>query len=288
MSSSISTHSSDESQHEASAFLKKTYTILQDKSNNGAIAWSQNGTAFIVSNPEYFSKEILPKYFKHNNLKSFVRQLNIHGFKKCNSRLSRNREYCHEYFLEGNPELLNKIFRVSVKSMKTTSEDYNEISNNRLAELESENLELKNKLMILQKDLKPTEFPQLQGASDEDTWAVLQALQIYSKVRRFQSDSHLLEIDPTEEALFKKTKDLLETFQSNQLKGNKPILALPSIAQSSASFLNFENENNDETASLGKRSISDSQSIFQLDFPSNLDASESYIYDAEFDLGICN
>ena len=154
MTSSLSTHSGDESNHEASAFLKKTYSILQDKTNHQAVNWSRQGTAFSILNPEFFAKEILPKYFKHNNLKSFVRQLNIHGFKKCNSRLSKNREYCHEYFLQGSPELMNKIYRISVKSMKSTGDEEHSAVN-RLAELEVENYELKNKIKVLQEDLQP-------------------------------------------------------------------------------------------------------------------------------------
>lgn len=283
MTSSLSTHSGDESNHEASAFLKKTYSILQDKTNHQAVNWSRQGTAFSILNPEFFAKEILPKYFKHNNLKSFVRQLNIHGFKKCNSRLSKNREYCHEYFLQGSPELMNKIYRISVKSMKSTGDEEHSVVN-RLAELEVENYELKNKIKVLQEDLqpKPTFIVQERSNQDEDTWAVLQALQVYSKVRRLQSKVSLTEIDPTEEELFRKTRDLLDTFQ-NMSKFNESNQQTPAAE----SFLDFDN-----SESLGKRSTpelsQDSQSFFHLDNCSNLDSCETFSYDAEFELGLSN
>lgn len=41
------------------------------------IVTSQNGTGFLVHDQATFAREILPKYFKHNNFASFVRQLNM-------------------------------------------------------------------------------------------------------------------------------------------------------------------------------------------------------------------
>lgn len=37
----------------------------------------QSGTSFHVFDQGRFAKEVLPKYFKHNNMASFVRQLNM-------------------------------------------------------------------------------------------------------------------------------------------------------------------------------------------------------------------
>lgn len=42
--------------------------------------WSSKGETFIIRDVKKFSDEIIPKYYKHNNFSSFVRQLN---FCKC-------------------------------------------------------------------------------------------------------------------------------------------------------------------------------------------------------------
>lgn len=42
--------------------------------------WSENGDTFIVKDMEAFAN-LLPKFFKHKNFRSFVRQLNFYGFR---------------------------------------------------------------------------------------------------------------------------------------------------------------------------------------------------------------
>ena len=63
-------------------FLLKLYQILETPEYKDIIQWSDNGKSFIVKNLHDFTENILPKYYKHNNYSSFVRQLNMYDFHK--------------------------------------------------------------------------------------------------------------------------------------------------------------------------------------------------------------
>ncbi|KAJ3096443.1 stress-responsive transcription factor hsf1, partial [Physocladia obscura] len=63
------------------AFLNKLYNMVNDPSSD-LIHWSDDGHAFIVEKHEEFAQTLLPRFFKHNNFSSFVRQLNMYGFHK--------------------------------------------------------------------------------------------------------------------------------------------------------------------------------------------------------------
>lgn len=65
-------------------FLCKTYDLLQerddddDDGNKKIVSWNAQGNGFVVWSPAEFSELMLPKYFKHNNFSSFIRQLNTY------------------------------------------------------------------------------------------------------------------------------------------------------------------------------------------------------------------
>ena len=51
--------------------------LLLEDDNTDIFNFFQNGQSFLVLDEQRFAKEILPKYLKHNNMASFVRQLNM-------------------------------------------------------------------------------------------------------------------------------------------------------------------------------------------------------------------
>ncbi|XP_041948265.1 heat shock factor protein isoform X1 [Alosa sapidissima] len=113
------------------AFLSKLWTLLEEQSTNDLIRWSQDGCSFLVLDEPRFSKEVLPLYFKHSNMTSFVRQLNMYGFHKVvhvDSGLPRDTEHTqsvefqHPYFQRSQEHLLGLIHRkVSVSRVTEDS-----------------------------------------------------------------------------------------------------------------------------------------------------------------------
>ncbi|SCV02908.1 LAMI_0H03950g1_1 [Lachancea mirantina] len=65
------------------AFIRKLYAMLEDREMRELIWWSPSETSFLIRPNEKFSKA-LAAYFKHSNVSSFVRQLNMYGFHKVN------------------------------------------------------------------------------------------------------------------------------------------------------------------------------------------------------------
>ncbi|XP_046769967.1 heat shock factor protein 2 isoform X3 [Gallus gallus] len=120
----------------------------------GTIAGASNGQSFLVLDEQRFAKEILPKYFKHNNMASFVRQLNMYGFRKVVHvdsgivKLERDGlvEFQHPYFKQGREDLLEHIKRKVSSSRpeenKISQEDLSKIiSSAQKVEIKQETIE---------------------------------------------------------------------------------------------------------------------------------------------------
>ncbi|XP_050445716.1 heat shock factor protein isoform X4 [Cataglyphis hispanica] len=100
------------------AFLAKLWKLVEDPETDNLICWSPNGRSFIIKNQAKFARELLPHYYKHNNMASFVRQLNMYGFhKKVSVELGGLKcdkdemEFAHQFFYKGHPYLLEHIKR---------------------------------------------------------------------------------------------------------------------------------------------------------------------------------
>ncbi|KAI9498359.1 HSF-type DNA-binding-domain-containing protein [Zychaea mexicana] len=81
------------------SFVKKLWFIINDTTTDHLACWTHNGQGLYVPDAAAFAKTVLPQYFKHNNWQSFVRQLNLYGFRKvCDSEApaNSNNSQCHE------------------------------------------------------------------------------------------------------------------------------------------------------------------------------------------------
>ncbi|KAK3927063.1 Heat shock factor protein [Frankliniella fusca] len=120
-------HSLSEFGANVPAFLAKLWKLVDDPETNELISWTEEGTSFYIRDQAQFARRLLPMYYKHNNMASFIRQLNMYGFHKIVSadagslRLDKDEmEFAHQCFLRGHPYLLEHIKRKVGKSQMLT------------------------------------------------------------------------------------------------------------------------------------------------------------------------
>ncbi|KAF5397353.1 hypothetical protein PHET_09880 [Paragonimus heterotremus] len=112
------------------AFLTKLRLLVDDEDTNDLIYWDPSGASFHICDGNRLAKEILPLFFKHNNLSSFIRQLNMckrpyivilfsDGFRKVNrvdpsivlKADTEDMEFRHPFFVRHRQHLMSKIQR---------------------------------------------------------------------------------------------------------------------------------------------------------------------------------
>ncbi|KAH3667177.1 hypothetical protein OGAPHI_002826 [Ogataea philodendri] len=112
-------------------FVKKLFQMLEENSYSDIVRWSDTGDSFIIADTNEFTKQVLPKHFKHSNFASFVRQLNKYDFHKVKiSNELKQRysienvwEFKHPEFQRNNRDALENIKR------KVTTKKDGDVSN---------------------------------------------------------------------------------------------------------------------------------------------------------------
>jgi len=94
-------------------FLIKLFEIVSSPASDYLICWSEVGDSFRIIDRMKFAQDVLPLYFKHDNLRSFIRQLNIYGFQRVPNASGRDRtmEFQHPMFTRNGVRNLKEIKR---------------------------------------------------------------------------------------------------------------------------------------------------------------------------------
>ena len=111
------------------SFLSKLYEILKDITYKEIISWNNEGNGIIIKDVSNLCKIILPKYFKHNNYSSFIRQLNIYGFYKSQGILKEGEGFEHKIFCKEITKEQVKEIEIPKRKRELCSEE-NTINNN--------------------------------------------------------------------------------------------------------------------------------------------------------------
>lgn len=108
-----------------SPFISKLKLLLNDVKYRRAIRWSENGSAIVITDGETFKKLVLDRseeMFKTRNFTSFVRQLNLYGFRKVpvsgKADPAKNMKFDHAFFKRDRPELMYQVRRTCTPSKK--------------------------------------------------------------------------------------------------------------------------------------------------------------------------
>lgn len=100
---------------------------------SGAVSWGQGGRTVIIHQTK-FQEEFLQEgngLFKTANIGSFIRQLNLYGFRKLNvlryaesgAELREIHEFQSDFFVQGRPELLSRLRRnVGIRRSREANE----------------------------------------------------------------------------------------------------------------------------------------------------------------------
>ncbi|XP_077086648.1 heat shock factor protein 5-like isoform X2 [Siphateles boraxobius] len=106
-------------------FPAKLWCLTNDPQNN-SVFWSPNGDSLIVDQQRFEDELLSPvkqdaKLFKTTNFTSFIRQLNLYGFRKLFDGPSKDRRrnlhhFHNPFFKQGRPELLVHLKRLTISN----------------------------------------------------------------------------------------------------------------------------------------------------------------------------
>jgi len=172
-------------------FIRKTYEILEENKFPDIIDWNYEGLALIIKKPADFCQKVLPLYFKHNNLTSFIRQLNMYNFHKRRTQ-DVDHIYCHELFQRGKKHLLKDIRRKNNDHSLTIQKSMDMLENIRNSNDNTSLLQENQLLKKLNKEAAVKVSTYEKKIKDLSTQNQALISQIYTQNEREEILKHLL------------------------------------------------------------------------------------------------
>lgn len=102
---------------EVPGFVRTVHTLLK-VSDPTVIGWSEDGTRICIVDPARFAAEICPKFFRHRNINSFARLLNMYQFHKVHDMGQQEVIFEHPHFQREREDLLPLVQRKNTQSVR--------------------------------------------------------------------------------------------------------------------------------------------------------------------------
>lgn len=89
------------------------------------VSWLPDGKSFIIKDPEYFARHVIPKFFRATKFSSFTRKLYRWGFRQINRGIGPDDPiiFGNEHFDRDAEHLISKMRSVTAESVRKTTED---------------------------------------------------------------------------------------------------------------------------------------------------------------------
>lgn len=96
------------------------YVDTQENKDEFCVSWCEDGKSFIIRNPDKFTREVVPKFFKPTKFTSFTRKLYRWGFRQINRGIGPDDPiiFGNEYFQKDHPELVSNMRSVTAASTR--------------------------------------------------------------------------------------------------------------------------------------------------------------------------
>mmetsp|Transcript_50132 Transcript_50132/g.76231 ORF Transcript_50132/g.76231 Transcript_50132/m.76231 type:complete len:298 (+) Transcript_50132:122-1015(+) len=95
------------------------FAVEQDEETY-CVAWLPDGKSFVIRNPDEFTRQVLPKYFKATKFSSFTRKLYRWGFRQVNRGIGPDDPiiFGNEFFQRDNLVLMTKMRSITAASTR--------------------------------------------------------------------------------------------------------------------------------------------------------------------------